>query len=228
MKCRFRVEPPAPYSLALTAQRYARFPDPVDRFDGQAYRRLIPAGRGTVLVTVEQAGGADDPNLRVTVEGAAASSKAAEAAVRNLVGGALGAAADLRQFYRVAATRPTSRSPRPAIPRAPHRRVSLAVEALVDRGARAGRSTWPLRSLSARTFPVAFGRKARLRGGTFTAFPTPKRVGARGRGGLAGSAVEEQDLDSRAARDGVSRVASSRRTESRFSRTRRPSSGSRR
>ncbi len=69
---RITIEPTRPYSLALIAQRYGRFPDPVDRYDGAAYRRLLAAGRGSVLVTVEQADAPARPRLRVTLEGSGA------------------------------------------------------------------------------------------------------------------------------------------------------------
>ena len=41
----FTIVPERPYSLALTAERYTRFPEVVDRFDGRTYRRLLPIGR---------------------------------------------------------------------------------------------------------------------------------------------------------------------------------------
>ncbi len=193
MRSRFRVEPPAPYSLALTAQRYARFPDPVDRFDGQTYRRLLPAGRGAVLVTVEQAGGADDPSLQVTVEGAAASSKGAEAAARKLVGGALGAAADLRPFYRVARLDPLLA---PLIRR--FRGLHIAGyptlwEALVT-AVLAQQVNLAFAFALRSDLSLAFGRKARLRGETFTSFPTPKRVARAGEAGLEGFRLSKNKI----------------------------------
>ena len=62
---RFSVRPRRPYSLVLTAARYARFPEVVDRFDGRTYRRLLRPGRGAVLLSVAQRGGPDRASLEV-------------------------------------------------------------------------------------------------------------------------------------------------------------------
>ena len=185
MRRRFWVEPSGPYSLALTAQRYARFPDPVDRFDGRAYRRLLPAGRGTVLVTVEQTGGRDAAKLRVTIEGAAASSRAAETAARNLVGGALGAAADLRPFYRVARLDPLLA---PLVRRFRGLRIAgypSLWEALVT-AVLAQQVNLAFAFAIRAHLAEAFGRRARFHGETFTAFPVVKRVARAGEAGLEG------------------------------------------
>ena len=77
MAVRFTVVPERPYSLALTAERYTRFPEVVDRFDGRVYRRLLPMGRGGVLLSVEQLGPASRATLEVRLEGARAGSSAA-------------------------------------------------------------------------------------------------------------------------------------------------------
>lgn len=185
MRRRIWIEPNGPYSLTRTAQRYARFPDPVDRFDGRAYRRLLPAGRGTVLVTVEQTGGADAAKLRVTIEGASASSKAAEAAARNLVGGALGAAADLRPFYRAARLDPLLA---PLVRR--FRGLHIAGypslwEALVT-AVLAQQVNLAFAFAIRAHLATAFGRRARFHGETFTAFPAPARVARAGEAGLEG------------------------------------------
>ena len=51
MIAEFAHEPRRPYSLALTAERYARFPEVVDLFDGAAYRRLLFSGRRRALTS---------------------------------------------------------------------------------------------------------------------------------------------------------------------------------
>src|ERR1700674_1997433 len=61
----FLFSPRRPYSLALTAARYARFPEAVDRFEAGIYRRLLPVGRRGVLLSVAQAGGPDRAILEV-------------------------------------------------------------------------------------------------------------------------------------------------------------------
>lgn len=185
MRRRFTVRPPGPYSLKLTGQRYARFPDPVDRFDGRTYRRLLPAGRGTVLVTVEQSGGPDAAKLRVTIEGKGAASKAAEAAARDLVGGALGAVADLRPFYRAARLDPLLA---PLIRRFRGLRIAgypSLWEALVT--AVLAQQVNLAFALAIRAhLATAFGRRARFHGETFYAFPASERLARAGEAGLEG------------------------------------------
>jgi DNA-3-methyladenine glycosylase II len=186
VKRRFWIRPPAPYSLARTGQRYARFPDPVDRFDGRAYRRLFVAGRGTVLVTVEQAaGGVDAPKLSVTIEGRGAASKAAEAAARRLVEGALGAAADVRPFYRAARLDPILA---PLVRRFRGLRIAgypSLWEALVT-AVLAQQVNLAFAFGIRAHLSKAFGRKARHHGETLYAFPTAERVADAGEAGLRG------------------------------------------
>jgi len=107
---RFRIVPSRPYSLALTAARFARFPEIVDRFDGRTYRRLVLAGREAALVEVFQRGRPDRAVLEVSLEGPGAGSPAAAAAARRLVERSLGAASGadvgLTEFYRACAADP--------------------------------------------------------------------------------------------------------------------------
>jgi len=107
---RFRIVPSRPYSLALTAARFARFPEIVDRFDGRTYRRLVLAGREAALVEVLQRGGPDRAVLEVSLEGPGAGSPAAAVAARRLVERSLGAASGadvgLTEFYRACAADP--------------------------------------------------------------------------------------------------------------------------
>src|SRR5215813_11717739 len=101
----FEIAPRLPYSLALTAARYSRFPEAVDRFDGRVYRRFLDAGGGT-LVEVEQTGPPGRARLLVRLAGPGSRSRAGRAAAEALVAGPLGAAADVRPFYRAHAGDP--------------------------------------------------------------------------------------------------------------------------
>src|SRR5262249_42369030 len=92
--------PERPYSLSLTAERYARFPERVDRFDGEVYRRFLPIGRRGVLLAVSQAGAPGRAGLEVTLSGPEAHSPRAAAGSRRIVDRALGAAHPIRGFYR--------------------------------------------------------------------------------------------------------------------------------
>ena len=106
MPVRFSIRPPRPYSLGLTASRFTRFPEVVDRFDGKTYRRLLRAGREAVLLSVAQRGGAERAVLEVALEGPGADSPAASVAARRLLGRSLGAGTDVEAFYRACAADP--------------------------------------------------------------------------------------------------------------------------
>ena len=95
-----RVVPERPYSLSLTAERYRRFPEVVDRFDGATYRRFLPVGRGGALLEVSQSGSPDRAVLAARLSGNEAASPEARAAADRIVGRALGAAQPVRPFYR--------------------------------------------------------------------------------------------------------------------------------
>ena len=96
---RFDVVPQRPYSLARTAERFTRFPEVVDRFDGREYRRLLPVGRG-VLLSVHQRGPDSRAVLEVRLEGAAARSPAARKAAERILARSLGATTPVSPFYR--------------------------------------------------------------------------------------------------------------------------------
>ena len=51
---RFSYLPRGPYSLTATAERFTRWPEVVDRWDGETYRRLLPVGRSGVLLEARQ------------------------------------------------------------------------------------------------------------------------------------------------------------------------------
>jgi DNA-3-methyladenine glycosylase II len=96
----FTLVPPAPYSLARTTERYARFEEAVDRVAGGAYARLLFADGAPVLVRVRQEGPPGRAALRVELAGAGAGSDAGRAAARRHLERALGVASDLGPFYR--------------------------------------------------------------------------------------------------------------------------------
>ncbi len=173
----FSVRPPRPYSLPLTASRYTRFPEAVDRFDGVRYRRLLAGGRRAVLLTVSQRGGPERAVLDVTLEGPGAREPAARAASLRVVEGALGGACPVRPFYRACGEDP------------------LLSDAIRDfRGLRI--AGWPslwealvtailcqqvnLRFAYdiRRELALALGSRARIAGAVHVAFPTPRSVGA--------------------------------------------------
>jgi DNA-3-methyladenine glycosylase II len=173
---RFTVDPRRPYSLALTAERYTRFPESVDRFDGRTYRRLLTVGPRTVLLSVEQEGPPSRATLKIRLDGSAAGrSESREAALR-VVDLALGAASDVGPFYRS------------------HRGDALLGRSIRDfRGLRVSGvpSLWEalVTAILAqqvnlkfaydirRELAETFGRRARFDGDTFFAFPSPESFG---------------------------------------------------
>jgi DNA-3-methyladenine glycosylase II len=170
----FSVTPPRPYSLALTASRYTRFPEVVDRFDGACYRRLLNGRRGTLL-SVTQRGGPDRAVLDVTLEGPGASTDAALVAARRVVGGALGADAEILPFYRACGADPLLAA---AIRDFRGLRIAgwpslweALVTAILCQQVNL-RFAYDIR----RELALAFGRRARLAGAVHVAFPEPEAV----------------------------------------------------
>ncbi|HKA36912.1 MAG TPA: hypothetical protein VKH43_08840 [Thermoanaerobaculia bacterium] len=70
----------------------------MDRFDGTAYRRLLPVGRRGVLLEVRQPD--RRPRLEVVLRGEEARSEPARAAALRVLEISLGAGLDVRPFYR--------------------------------------------------------------------------------------------------------------------------------
>lgn len=182
---RFTITPFGPYSLALTAQRYTRFADPVDHFDGKTYRRLLAIGRGTLLVAVEQSGGVTNPKLRVSLEGPTEGSSRARFAAQRLVEGALGAGADLRLFIRTAALDPLLA---PVVRRFRGLRIAgypSLWEALVT-AVLSQQVNLSLAFGIRAHLATEFGRSRKVLGDTYCTFPVPEVIAEAGERGLQG------------------------------------------
>ena len=100
LRARYELIPQRPYSLVLTAARLAAFPEVVDCFEDDFYRRLVFVGRYPHLLEVTQRGGSSRAVLDVTISGKAARTKE----TRRIVGGVLENVfrihSDVRPFYR--------------------------------------------------------------------------------------------------------------------------------
>jgi DNA-3-methyladenine glycosylase II len=167
------VVPERPYSLALTAERYTRFPEVVDRFDGAVYRRFLPLGRRGVLLRVAQSGPPERALLEVTLSGAEAGTPAAARAARRVVEEALGAAQPVRSFYRAHAGDPVIGA---AIRDFRGLRVAgfpSLWEALVTAILAQQVNLFFAYDIR-RELTETFGRRARFDGERFHAFPTPE------------------------------------------------------
>ena len=170
---RFSYAPLGPYSLGATAARFTRWPEAVDRFDGETYRRLLPIGRRGVLLEARQDG--RRAPLSVTLTGDAAREEAARQAARRVVAVGLGAALDVRPFYRafrgdaiLGEALRHSRGLR--IAGAPSLWEALVTAVLAQQINL--RFAYDIR----RALAVAFGRRARFGKETYFAFPEPSRL----------------------------------------------------
>ena len=172
---RFTIEPRRPYSLGLTVARFARFPEVVDRVEEGVYRRLVFAGGAPLLIEVSQRESAARARLRVRLSGSAAGSRAARGAAERIVHGALGAGVDVRPFYRAQREDPVlgpairaSRGLRAAgWPSLFEALVSAVLSQQINL-----RFAYSIR----RELALALGRRARIEGRSYVAFPTPRRV----------------------------------------------------
>lgn len=173
----FRYRPTGPYSLSLTAFRFTRWPEVVDRFDGTTYSRLLPVGRSSVLVEVRQGGPVSGSELEVRLTGTFARAAEARRAALRLVETGLGAGLDVRPFYRGFRGDPLLGEP---LRHFRGLRVAgtpslweAAVTAVLSQQVNLA-FAYDIR----RELALAFGRRARIRGETFVAFPESRRIAA--------------------------------------------------
>ena len=170
---RFTIVPERPYSLALTAERYTRFPEVVDRFDGRVYRRLLPIGRRGVLLSVEQEGTAARAALRVGLEGALAESEAAAEAASRVLQRSLGASTPVSPFYRSHRGDPILGAPIRAFRGLRIAGVPSLWEALVT-AVLAQQVNLQFAYDIRREICQTYGRRARFSKETYIAFPAPE------------------------------------------------------
>jgi DNA-3-methyladenine glycosylase II len=172
---RFSITPARPFSLALTASRFARFPEVVDLFDGRTYRRLLRSGAGAALGSVTQRGGPDRAVLEVELDGPGASAPETAEAARRLVARSLGAAADIGPFYAASAADPLL-----AASIRDFRGLRIAgypslwealVTAILCQQVNL-RFAYDIR----REMALALGRRARIAGAVHVEFPSPRAV----------------------------------------------------
>ena len=107
----FHLVPLPPFRLDLTAWTLRRRPDnAVDRWDGTAYRRVLPLIAGPVEVVVTQVGPVKAPKLQVAVKGQPLRSQV-KAEVSLALRRLLGLNLDVEAFYRFAARQRRLRPP---------------------------------------------------------------------------------------------------------------------
>ena len=189
----FDFVPARPYSLAGTAERFARFPDAVDLFDGAVYRRLLPV-RPAALLSVRQEGAPAAALLRVRLEGPGAAGPGARAAAVRILQRSLGASSDVQPFERA-----FRRDPLLASAVARHRGLRVAGsptiwESLVL-AVLAQQIHLRFAASIRRDLVLAFGRRARIGRQLFLDFPTPERIAAAGARGLTGFRLSKGKRD---------------------------------
>ncbi len=96
----YTVQPLRPYSLSHTAARLAAYPELVDCFDGEVYRRLAFVGRRPVLCEVTQLGAPSRAKLQVRLSGNPTDWTRTECEVEHILERVLGIRCDVRPFYR--------------------------------------------------------------------------------------------------------------------------------
>ncbi|MGH9368137.1 MAG: DNA-3-methyladenine glycosylase family protein [Thermoanaerobaculia bacterium] len=172
---RFIYAPRGPFSLEATAERFTRWPEAVDRFDGETYRRLLPVGRSGVLLEVRQGGTPSRARLHVRLEGTGAGGVAAREAARRVVRVGLGAGFDARPFYRAFRGDPLL-----ADPLRHSRGLRIAGTASLWEAAVTAVLSQQVNLVFAydlrRKLALAFGRRARFGGIVYVAFPSPERL----------------------------------------------------
>ncbi|MDQ6893915.1 MAG: hypothetical protein M3167_14680 [Acidobacteriota bacterium] len=189
----FTLVPARPYSLALTAERFSRFPDAVDLFDGEEYRRLLPL-RLAALMSVRQEGSPTRAVLRVSLEGFGAGFPEARVAAEQVLSRSVGAFTDIAAFERRFRKDPLLG---PAIRRFRGLRVAGAPtlwEALVL-AVLAQQINLSFAASIRHELVVAFGRRARVGGRRYFDFPTPARIASAGARGLRGFRLSTSKRD---------------------------------
>ena len=176
MIAEFAYEPRRPYSLALTAERYARFPEVVDLFDGAAYRRLLFSGRRRALLTVRQEGSPSRAVLRVSLEGDS-DAPAVAALARRVIRVALGADTEVRPFYRAHRDDPVVGAAIRDFPGLRPAGVPSLYEAALT-AILAQQVNLKFAYDIRRELALAYGRRARLGGGIRVGFPEPAALAA--------------------------------------------------
>jgi DNA-3-methyladenine glycosylase II len=171
----FELRPSTPYSLARTAERFTRFDERVDRFDGETYERLLLHAGQPLLIRARQSGPPSRPRLSVQLVGRDARKAAARERARIFLERALGTKHALGRFYARFAGDPLIG---PAI--AEMRGLAIAghgdcFETLVTTVLSQQVNLKFAHSIRCELVE-AFGRRARIEGATYHAFPTPARI----------------------------------------------------
>lgn len=181
--CRFTLEPPRPYSLALTASRFTRFPEAVDRFDGESYRRLLPVGRRGVLMTVRQIGTPAKAILSITLLGPGARSPATRELAERALLRSLGVASEVGHFYRLVREDPWLASPIRLFRGLRIAGYPSLWEALVT-AVLSQQVNLAFAYAIRQELVRAFGLRRRFDGKTYLAFPTAERLARESRRSL--------------------------------------------
>jgi hypothetical protein len=146
-----------------------------DRWEEGIYRRLLFLGGAPLLVAVSQQGPPSASRLSVELRGRGADRPEAARTASRLVERTLGASVNLRPFYRLvrddALLGPTVRAFRGLHVAGWPDLFETVVTAVLSQ-----QVNLPFAYSIRNELVRAFGRNARIDGGTYYAFPTPKRL----------------------------------------------------
>jgi DNA-3-methyladenine glycosylase II len=92
--------PRLPYSIGRTLARLSRFPEKVDVFDGQTYRRLLFLRGRPLFLHISQKGPPSRAQLVIEITGDGARTREAKELASRVLSRVLGASTDVRPFYR--------------------------------------------------------------------------------------------------------------------------------
>ncbi|HJS75654.1 MAG TPA: hypothetical protein VJ921_15275 [Vicinamibacteria bacterium] len=176
-RIRYTVEPLRPYSLDRTLARLARFEERVDRFEAGIYRRLLFLRGRPLFLQVNQSGPPSRARLVIEITGDHARSSEAKALASLVLDRVLGAATDVRPFYRRFRSDPLVG---PWIGRHLGLRVTgrlstweTLLQIVLSQQIHLKLAHGMLAELAER-----LGRKARLGGRTYYTFPSPRAIDA--------------------------------------------------
>lgn len=169
----FTLEPIPPFRLDLTAWILCRRPDnQVDRWDGQAYRRVLMLDGQPVGVSVTQIGAQGTPRLAISLDGAGANPGLATQAT-GFLERLLGIRVDLKEFYRFSESHADLKNLAGQYRGSKPPRFPTLFETLLNAIACQQLSlTVGIRLLN--RLSQAYGPALRMEEGTFHAFPRPE------------------------------------------------------
>ncbi len=171
----FEFNPKGPFSLATTVDRLVRFREVVHQFEDDRYRVLVPVGSRLLLVSITQEGPVGRAALRIEVSGKDAKRTDARAAGEQVATRVLGAGVDLRPFCKQFKDDKLLASP---LKHSRGLRVSGGFNSweTIVTAVLSQQVNLQLAYRIRQDLCLTYGRRARIDGESFLAFPKPERI----------------------------------------------------